>query len=85
MPDPKDYWMLDLAYASGADFVVTWDPRLLDHEVPLPVEVVTPARFLEELGRRDPGARWVSIQDAPYRNRTGTGQYAADKALPPMS
>ncbi len=57
MPDPKDYWMLDLAYASGADFVVIWDPHLLDHEVPLPVEVVTPARFLEELGCRDPGAR----------------------------
>lgn len=48
MPDPKDYWMLDLAFVSEADFIITWDPHLLDHEIPLPVEVVTPARFLEE-------------------------------------
>ncbi len=57
VPDPNDYWMLDLALASRADFIVTWDPHLLDHEIPLPIEVVTPARFLEELRRREPEAR----------------------------
>lgn len=57
VPDPEDGWMPDLALASGADFIVTWDPHLLDHEVPLPVEIVTPARFLEELRRRNPGPR----------------------------
>jgi predicted nucleic acid-binding protein len=57
VPDPNDYWMLDLALASGVDFIVTWAPHLLDHEIPLPIEVVTPARFLEELRRREPEAR----------------------------
>ena len=51
-PDPKDYWTLDLAVVSESDFVVTWDPHLLDHEIPLPVAVVTPARFLEESERQ---------------------------------
>lgn len=55
VPDPDDYWMLDLALTSGADFIVTWDPHLLDHEIPLPVEVVTPTRFLEESRSRKPG------------------------------
>lgn len=52
VPDPKDYWMLDLAFAAEADSIVTWDPHLLDHEIPLPVEIVTPARFLEESRRQ---------------------------------
>jgi predicted nucleic acid-binding protein len=54
VPDPKDYWMLDLALAAEADFVVTWDPHLLDYEIPLPVEIATPARFLEQLRRQEP-------------------------------
>ncbi len=54
VPDVKDYWMLDLALAAEADFIVTWDPHLLDYEVPLPVEIVTPARFLEQLRRQEP-------------------------------
>ena len=48
IPDPDDYWILDLVLTSGADFIVTWDQHLLDHEIPLPVDVATPARFLEE-------------------------------------
>lgn len=56
VPDPKDYRMLDLAFAAEADFIVTRDPHLLDHEVPLPVEIATPARFLEQLRRQDPEA-----------------------------
>jgi len=56
VPDPRDYWMLDLAFAAEADFIVTWDSHLLDHEIPLPVEVVTPARFLEESRRHEPRA-----------------------------
>jgi len=35
VPDPNDYWMPDLALASGADLV------------PLPLEVVTPAELLQ--------------------------------------
>lgn len=30
VPDPKDWWMLDLALDSNADFIVTWDGHLLD-------------------------------------------------------
>ncbi len=57
VPDPGDYWVPDLAWEAGADFVVSGDPHLLDHKIPLQAEVVTPARFLEELRRRDPGLR----------------------------
>ncbi len=52
VPDPNDGWMLDLAFASEADYIVTWDPHLLDHEIPLPVEVVTPAQLLQRLRAR---------------------------------
>ncbi len=31
IPDPKDGWLLDLAYESGAAHVVTDDPHLLKH------------------------------------------------------
>jgi transposase len=34
VPDPKDYWMVDLVLAAEPDFIVTWDPHLLDHEIP---------------------------------------------------
>lgn len=39
LPDPRDGWLLDLAYESGSDFVVTRDRHLLDR-----------APVLEELG-----------------------------------
>lgn len=56
VPDPNDYWMLDLALAAEADFIVTWDQHLLDHEIPLPVAIATPDRFLEELRHHEPGS-----------------------------
>ncbi len=31
VPDPKDGWLLDLAYASGAAHIVTDDPHLLKY------------------------------------------------------
>lgn len=43
--DPNDRWVLDLAFESGADFVVTWDPGLLeyakDRSVPHGFDVLT--------------------------------------------
>lgn len=58
--DPNDRWvldlaLLDLAFESGADFVVTWDPDLLeytrDRGVPHGFDVLTPSRLLRGLGR----------------------------------
>ena len=47
--DPKDGWMLDLAWTVYADCIVTRDPHLLDAELPFPVEVLEPQQFLERL------------------------------------
>lgn len=49
--DEDDWWMLDLAYASTADYIVSVDPHLLRpaRRIPLPVEVVTPTRLLGKL------------------------------------
>lgn len=46
IPDPNDGWMLDLAFASRADFIVTWDPHLLHHPNPLPTQVVEPRQLV---------------------------------------
>jgi predicted nucleic acid-binding protein len=48
--DPDDYWQPDLAFEAAADYIVTHDPHLLEAELPLPTEVVTPAELLRELG-----------------------------------
>lgn len=32
LPDPRDWWMADLAYESRADYVVSWDPHLTGTE-----------------------------------------------------
>lgn len=44
--DPDDYWQPDLAYEAAADFIVTYDPHLLDSALPLPTEVLTPTDLL---------------------------------------
>ncbi|MBA2693551.1 MAG: hypothetical protein H0U65_13845 [Rubrobacter sp.] len=49
VPDPKDWWMPDLALDSEADFIVTWDSHLLDAAIPFDVEVVTPPGFLARI------------------------------------
>lgn len=49
--DPKDWWMLDLAHASEADFIVTWDHHLLDATLPFDVEVLTSPRLLARIER----------------------------------
>lgn len=47
--DPDDGWMLDLAWASGADCIVSRDPHLTDAEMPFPVEVLDPRELLARL------------------------------------
>ena len=47
--DPGDGWMLDLAFESEADFVVSWDPHMTYARMPFPVEVLTPQLLLERL------------------------------------
>jgi putative PIN family toxin of toxin-antitoxin system len=49
--DPGDRWVFDLAYESGADYVVTWDRDLLENAPPLGFEVRTPPQLLQEIGR----------------------------------
>ena len=46
IPDPNDGWMLDLAFAARADFIVTWDPHLLHHPNPLPAQIVEPSQLV---------------------------------------
>ena len=47
--DPKDRWVLDLAAEVGADYVVTWDPDLIEDAPPLGFQVLTPPQLLGEL------------------------------------
>lgn len=45
--DPKDGWMLDLAWDVGADYIVTRDGHLGNApSLPFPVEVLTPPQLL---------------------------------------
>lgn len=45
--DPKDGWMLDLAWEAQADYIVTRDGHLGSaSSLPLPVEVLTPPQLL---------------------------------------
>jgi putative PIN family toxin of toxin-antitoxin system len=47
--DPKDGWMLDLAWSTEADYIVTRDPHLTEVEMPFPVEVLEPQQLLSRL------------------------------------
>jgi predicted nucleic acid-binding protein len=47
--DRKDWWILDLAYEAGADFIVTRDKKVLTAGTVLGFEVLTPPEFLKEL------------------------------------
>lgn len=49
VPDPKDGWMLDLAWESRADYIISWDPHLTDATMPFPVEVLAPPQLLARL------------------------------------
>ncbi len=44
--DRKDYWVLDLAWAATADFIVTLDRHLTGPTMPFPVEVLEPHELL---------------------------------------
>ncbi len=47
--DRKDHWVLDLAWASLADFIVSVDPHLTGPTMPFPVEAVEPDQLLARL------------------------------------
>jgi putative PIN family toxin of toxin-antitoxin system len=47
--DQDDWWVLDLAYESGADYIVTWDPDILEDARDMGFEVRTPPELLAEL------------------------------------
>ncbi len=50
-PDPKDDYLVALAHASNADYLVSGDPHLLGLGDRSPFMSVTPRDFLEELER----------------------------------
>jgi predicted nucleic acid-binding protein len=49
LSDKKDWWILDLAYAAGADYIVSRDKKVLTACRTLGFEVLTPPEFLKEL------------------------------------
>lgn len=49
VPDPKDGWMLDLAWASAADYIISWDPHLTKAKMPFPIDVLEPHQLLAQL------------------------------------
>ena len=48
--DRKDHWVLDLAWASTADYIVAWDPHLTRATMPFPIDVVEPPELCRRLG-----------------------------------
>lgn len=50
IPDRKDWWLLDLAFESAADSIVTWNMRDLGPGRSLGFEVLEPPEFLRVLG-----------------------------------
>ncbi len=50
IPDRADWWLLDLAFESGADSIVTWNTRHLGPGRSLGFEVLTPTESLRTLG-----------------------------------
>lgn len=49
LTDSKDWWMLDLAFASGADYIVTRDKRVLSAAKKLGFDALTPPQLLVTL------------------------------------
>jgi putative PIN family toxin of toxin-antitoxin system len=49
LTDRKDWWMLNLAYASSADFIVTRDKRVINAATALGFDVLTPPALLAAL------------------------------------
>ncbi len=47
--DPKDGWMLDLAWMAGASYIISRDPHLTGATMPFPVEVLEPQQLLSRL------------------------------------
>lgn len=47
--DSRDWWLLDLAFESGANAIVTWNERHLGPARSLGFEVLTPPQFLGTL------------------------------------
>lgn len=50
--DRADWWLLDLAFDSGVDSIVTWDERHLGPARSLGFEVLNPGELMEVLRRQ---------------------------------
>lgn len=49
LTDPKDWWMLDLAFEAGADAIVTRDKKVLKAAAKLGFQALTPPELLQLL------------------------------------
>jgi len=49
-PDPQDDFLIELAAAAGADFIITYNPRHLRPAEQFGVKLLTPKEFLQLLG-----------------------------------
>lgn len=49
LSDPKDWWMLDLAFESGADAIITRDNKVLKVAAKLGFQAITPPELLRLL------------------------------------
>ncbi|MGH9672024.1 MAG: PIN domain-containing protein, partial [Bryobacteraceae bacterium] len=54
-PDPKDSYLLSLAEASSADFLVTGDKELLSLKQHKSTRIITPAAMIELLNKAESG------------------------------
>jgi len=54
-PDPKDSYLLALAEASQAEFLVTGDRGLLSLEQHRSIRIITPAAMIEILKKAESG------------------------------
>ena len=52
LTDPKDWWMLDLAFESGADAIITRDTKVLKAAAKLGVQALMPPELLRMLQYR---------------------------------
>lgn len=52
MRDPEDDKLVSAALEAGAEFIITWDARLLEQETYSGVQFVTPGQFVSIVGQQ---------------------------------
>jgi hypothetical protein len=58
--------MTNFSWVAGFSDIVTWYPHLLEQEIPLPVEAMTPADFLQRRKANGPQGNKHNYRTARY-------------------